>query len=102
MYKGGTMTSEGDDVAELIRQFSDPVKSEDGVPFVAQAWAELDDRWHGWLVFIAADGRILRTARETSHASRDALCAWAARLRPRALAAALSHAVPPSAERPAA
>jgi hypothetical protein len=89
-------------VAELIHQFPEPVQSKDGVPFVAQAWAELDDRWHGWLVFIAADGRILRTARETPHASRDAVCAWAARLRPRALRAALAHAIAPSAQLPAA
>ncbi len=89
-------------MAELIHQFSDPIRSKDGVPFVAQVWAESDDRWYAWLVFIAADGRILRTARETSYESRDAVRAWAASLRPRALAVALSHAVPPSANRPAA
>ena len=89
-------------MAELIHQFHDPVRSQDGVPFVAQAWAESNRRWHGWLVFIAADGRILRTAQETSRPSRDDVRAWAARLRPRALAAALARAVPPSAQLPAA
>jgi len=96
------MTGEGDDVAELIHQFPDPLLSADGVAYVAQAWAESDVRWHGWLVFIAADGRILRTARETSHASREAVRVWAARLRPPALARALSRSIPPSAELPAA
>ena len=89
-------------MAELIHQYPDPLPSAEGVPYVAQAWAEFDVRWHGWLVFIAADGRILRTARETSHANRDAVRVWAARLRPPALARALSRAIPPSAELPAA
>ena len=89
-------------MAELIHQFPDPLLSADGVAYVAQAWAESDVRWHGWLVFIAADGRILRTARETSHANREAVRVWAARLRPPALARALSRSIPPSAELPAA
>jgi len=89
-------------MAELIHQYPDPLPSADGVAYVAQAWAELDVRWHGWLVFIAADGRILRTARGTSHATREAVRAWAARLRPPALTRALARAVPSSAELPAA
>ena len=96
------MTGEGDDVAELIHQYPDPLLSADGVAYVVQAWGECDIRWHGWLVFIAADGRILRTARETSHANREAVRVWAAHLRPSALTRALSRAVPSSAELPAA
>ena len=89
-------------MGELIHQFAEPVNAADGVAYVAQVWAEFDTRWHGWLVFIAADGRILRTGRETSQASRDAMAVWAAGLRPIYLDGALARAVPPSAEMPAA
>ena len=89
-------------MAELIHQYGAAVVSTDGVSYVAQAWAEQDDRWHGWLVFIAADGRILRTARETTQASRDAMIVWAMGLRPVYLDGALARAFPPTAELPAA
>jgi hypothetical protein len=89
-------------MAELIHQFTGPVISADGVSYVAQAWAEREDRWHGWLVFIAADGRILRTARETTQATRDAMIVWAMGIRPVYLDGALARAFPPTAELPAA
>ena len=88
--------------AELIHQFRDPVPSADGVLYVAQAWAARDHGWNGWLVFIAADGRILRTERETTQPSRDALRRWVAQLADADLRAALQRAVPPNAELPAA
>jgi hypothetical protein len=88
--------------AELIHQFRDPVSSPDGVLYVAQAWADRDDGWHGWLVFIAADGRILRTSRETTGRSRQAMRGWAARLRAAHLREALARAGPPSEAMPAA
>lgn len=88
--------------AELIHQYREPVRGADGVPYVVQAWGHRNGRWHGWLVFIAADGRILRTAREKVYASRDAVLVWAMALRSADLGRALSRAVPPSAELPAA
>ena len=88
--------------AELVHQFRDPVRSPDGVLYVAQAWAERNHGWHGWLVFIAADGCILRTPRAVAHASRDAIRAWVAGLAGSHLRDALSRAVPPSEELPAA
>ena len=87
---------------ELIHQFRDPVPSPDGVLYVAQAWAARDHGWHGWLVFIAADGRIVRTARETTRRSRDAMRTWASALSEADLRGALLRAVPPSEEMPAA
>jgi hypothetical protein len=92
----------GNDVAELIHQFHDPIRSTDGVPYVVQVWGEPDQGWHGWLVFIAVDGSMLRTARLTSRRSRDLLHRWATRLRARALADALTQGIPPSAKLPAA
>ena len=95
---GGTMT----DMAQMICQFPDPHPAPDGVVYVVQAWAETDGSWHGWLVFIAADGRILRTGRETSQPDRASVRGWASGLRPVDLNTALLRAFPPSAERPAA
>jgi hypothetical protein len=89
-------------MAELIHQYREPVRSPHGVPYVAQAWGARNDRWHAWLVFIAADGSILRTAREKVYASRDAVQVWAVALRASDLARALTRAIPPSAELPAA
>ena len=89
-------------MAELIHQYQAPVLAADGTAYVAQAWAAHDERWHGWLVFIAADGRILRTARETTQGGRDAMVVWAMGLRPVYLDGALSRAFPPTAEQPAA
>ena len=72
------------------------------MPYVAQAWGQRDGRWHSWLVFIAADGSILRTAREKVYASRHAVLRWATALRPADLGRALARAVPSTAKRPAA
>ena len=90
------------DSAELVYQFRDPVRASDGTTYVAQAWGQRNDGWHSWLVFIAADGGILRTEREKAYASRDAVLVWAVGLRPTDLARALARAVPPSAQLPAA
>jgi hypothetical protein len=89
-------------MGELIHQFREPVRSPDGVPYVVQAWGHGDGRWHAWLVFIAADGTILRTEREKVYASRHAVHIWALGLRQADLARALARAVPASAELPAA
>jgi hypothetical protein len=88
--------------AELIYQYREPVYAPDRVPYVAQAWAQRNGRWQSWLVFIAADGRILRTPREKVYASRDAVLVWAVSLRAADLGRALARAVPASAELPAA
>ena len=89
-------------MAELILQLADPVTSAEGVAYVVQVWAESNHRWQAWLVFIAADGRILRTERETTGPRRDAIRAWADRLRAPDLEQALRRAVAPSAHLPAA
>ena len=89
-------------MAELIHQFSDPVRSASGVPYVAQVWGEGDAGWSGWLVFIAVDGRVLRTARSTPRAGRDAIRTWALGLRPAHLSRALARAIPASEALPAA
>ena len=87
---------------EMIHQLRDLVPSPAGVPYVVQVWGDVNADWQGWLVFIAADGSMLRTGREISEGSREALVAWARRLRPDDVSGALARAFPPSAERPAA
>ena len=64
--------------------------------------AEGDARWCGWLVFIAVDGQILRTARSTPRAGREAIRKWALDLRPAHLSRALARAIPASEALPAA
>ena len=89
-------------MAEMIHQLPDLVRAPDGVSYVVQVWGENDERWHGWLVFIAADGSILRTGREMSKVSRAALLVWAMKLGRAQVKRALGRAFAPSAERPAA
>ena len=89
-------------MAEMICQLPEPILSSEGAVWIIQVWAESNEQWHGWLVVIAADGRILRTGRETSHPNRSALRLWATGLRSVDLDDALARAFPPSAARPAA
>jgi len=88
--------------AELIYQYREPVRGAENATYVAQAWAQRNGRWHSWLVFIGADGSILRTPREKTYASRDAVLVWAVSLRGPDLGHALRRAVPATAELPAA
>jgi len=85
----------------MIYQYREPVRAKGGL-YVAQAWAQHDARWHTWLVFIGADGSILRTPREKTYASRDAVLVWAVSLRAPDLGRALTRAVPATADLPAA
>lgn len=74
---------------ELIHEYSFVYRSEDGTSYVLRAWGEsrTDGTWEGWLEFIPADGaggggRALRTGRETTQPSRDAVAYWASGLEP--------------------
>ena len=71
-------------MAELIHEHPTHVRTPEGEIFVARTYGEErpDGTWIGWLEFEPADGRgaTLRTERETSQASRDALYVWASGL----------------------
>ena len=71
-------------VAELIHEHPTHVRTPDGEVFVARTYGEerADGTWIAWLEFEPADGRgaTLRTERETTQASRDALEIWASGL----------------------
>jgi hypothetical protein len=73
-------------MTHLIREHSTHVRTPDGRRYVARSFGkpEPDGVWTGWLEFAPVDtsGPVLRTDRETSQASREALESWALGLEP--------------------
>jgi hypothetical protein len=71
---------------ELVHEYSFLYRGEDGTAYVMRAWGEAraDGTWEGWLEFMPADAMspALRTGRETTQPSRDAVAYWAAGLEP--------------------
>ena len=81
-------------MSEAIHAFRTPVIAE-GVAWHAEAWgAQRDDGlWEGWLLFALTDGgNVLRTPRETTQPSRNALVYWATGLEPVFLEGAFERA----------
>jgi hypothetical protein len=82
-------------MAERIHTYSAVVTAPRGVRYRVHADGEANElgSWHGWLTFEALDGsgRVLRTERETTQASRDDLVYWASGLEPVYLDGALSR-----------
>jgi hypothetical protein len=68
-------------MAELIHEHVVHVRTPEGQAFVPRTYGErqADGAWEGWLEFDSIDGRgpTLRTERETSQATRNALEVWA-------------------------
>jgi hypothetical protein len=67
-------------VAEVIHEHSLRVLRGDGAPYAVRVCAEpIDGVWIGWLEFHpeAAGEQVLRTERETTQPSRDAMRYWA-------------------------
>jgi D-alanyl-D-alanine carboxypeptidase len=83
---------------ELIHAFATQVADPSGRVYAVQARGgpRADGLWEGWLTFTAADGAMLRTGRETTQSSRDALAYWAAGLEPVYLDGARARARPVS------
>jgi hypothetical protein len=81
---------------ELIHQFADQVKGSDGVIYAVEVYGEsrADGTWEGWLEFkpLTGMGPVLRTPRETSQPSREALAYWASGLEPVYLDGAFARA----------
>jgi hypothetical protein len=71
-------------MAELIHEHVIHVRTPAGDAFVPRTYGvrQADGMWEGWLEFDPIDGRgpTLRTERETSQATRDALEVWASGL----------------------
>ena len=71
-------------MAEMIQQYVEKIESPSGTSYDVFAYGQLrsDDNWEGWIEFHSADGRVLRTARETTQPNRAALAYWASGLEP--------------------
>jgi len=71
--------------AELVHEHRTHIRTPEGLAYVPRTYALLntDGIWEGWLEFhpIEAEGLpVLRTDRETSQATREAVATWAAGL----------------------
>jgi hypothetical protein len=73
-------------MAELILEYSTPIRIADGERFVVRALGEQrpDGTWIGWLEFVSINGNgtTLRTERETTQPNRITLDYWASGLEP--------------------
>jgi hypothetical protein len=82
-------------MAELIHRHSTHVRTPDGEIFTANISGERqqDGLWAGWIEFHDRDGRVvLRTDRETSQMTREALDYWASGLEPTYIEGAFARA----------
>ena len=79
-------------MAEVVHEFSAPVRGSDGKSYTARVYAKPGDNvWVGYIEF-SAGGRTLRTGEETSQPNRDAVAYWAGGLEPIYLEGALARA----------
>lgn len=83
-------------MAEVVLEFTEPVIA-DGRAYMAQVCGRpAENVWEGWIEFEAADGEVLRTARETTQPDRAALEYWASGLSMTYLEGAFTRALNPS------
>jgi hypothetical protein len=69
---------------ELIQQYAEKIKDPGGTSYEVFAYGEArpDATWEGWIEFHSPSGNVLRTGRETTQPSREALAYWASGLEP--------------------
>ena len=83
-------------VVELIHEHHARIHTPDGLSYVPRTYAigRTDGIWEAWLEFLPLDpgAPALRTDRETTQASREALATWAAGLEPAYLEGAFTRA----------
>jgi len=85
-------------VAEVLVEFSDPVRSQDGKSYTARACGgEMPDgMWQGWIEFLPRDGsEPVRSARETTQPNRADTVYWATGLTPIYLEGSLERTLKP-------
>ena len=91
-------------MAEVLVEFSDPVKADDGRVFVAQACgSEMHSGlWQGWIEFVpVGGGDPLRSTRATTQPNRQDTLYWATGLTPVYLEGALQRTLRPLGKAPA-
>src|SRR5262249_57299202 len=74
-----TVTAGGNHVAEVLRQFTDPVTGHDGESFIARACGAIapDGMWHGWIEVVPVSGEApLRSGPETTQPNRQDALYW--------------------------
>ena len=73
-------------MAVLVHEHSVTVQTPKGATYLARTYAEQqrDGSWQAWIEFTPIDGRggPLRTDRETTQPTRDAVAYWASGLQP--------------------
>jgi hypothetical protein len=98
-------------MAELIREHSTRIESEDGTLYLVRTYGQerADGTWEAWLEFhpvagpalvggvgevggAAGVGVVLRTGRETSQSNREGVAYWASGLEPVYLEGAFARA----------
>ena len=84
-------------MADLVLASDHHLQTSDGTEYRIQVWGEPrpDGTWVGWLEFVPAAGEPrLRTDRETTQPSREALAYWATGLEPVYFEGAFARAHP--------
>ena len=73
-------------MAELIWEHATHVRTPDGMLYASKTYAaqQSDGTWAGWIEFtpVAGKGPVLRTERETTQPSREAVLDWATGIEP--------------------
>lgn len=71
-------------MAELIQQYAEKIEDPSGTIYDVSVHGEArpDGNWEGWIEFHSTDGKELRTGRETTQPSKEALAYWASGLEP--------------------
>jgi hypothetical protein len=90
-------------MAEVLAQFADLVRSEDGIYFSAQACGaqNANGLWESWIEFTPVDGGArIHSGRETTQPNRTAAEYWASGLTPVYLEGALKRALQPRVVEP--
>lgn len=85
-------------MAEVLVEFSEPVLSEAGVPYLARACGRpmSDGMWEGWIEFVPVGlGEAVRSGRETTQPNRQDTLYWATGLTEVYLEGALERALKP-------
>ena len=90
-------------MTEVLVEFTDPVRAEDGTDYIARACGRPrpDGMWEGWIEFLpVAKGRPTRSGRETTQPNRTDTEYWATGLTAVYLEGALHRALHPLVRTP--
>jgi hypothetical protein len=85
-------------MAEVLAQFAEPLRTPEGVSYLAQACGtrNADGMWEGWIEFLPAGaGTALRSPRETTQPNHADVLYWATGLTSTYLEGALDRALNP-------